>query len=304
MHKISGRWKYGLLLALSTMVMWGVLPILLKGLEEALDPLTVTFARFFLAAALLTPYLVFRGNLQNPHLLLSLQTGGFLLLAGVFLAANYIAYILGLERSTAEASQVVIQIAPMLLLLCGVLIFRERLSATQWLGFATFVIGLGLFFHQRMAELFISVSNYGLGIWLVVLAGLFWTVYAILQKFLLKSFNSPEIMMSIYWLGALIFLPFSDFSTLSNLNSLHWILLLFCGLNTLIAYGCFAEALAHWEASRISATVTLAPLVTVGIVQLIPLPGVAAETLTIISFTGALLVVIGSMMAALTGSNK
>ena len=52
------RWKLGLLLALSTATMWGVLPIALKGVLETLDPLTTTFFRFSLAAVLITPYLV------------------------------------------------------------------------------------------------------------------------------------------------------------------------------------------------------------------------------------------------------
>ena len=40
------------------------------------------------------------------------------------------------------------------------------------------------------------------------------------------------------------------------------LVLLACCLNTLVAYGAFAEALAHWEASRVSATLSITPLVT------------------------------------------
>ena len=84
-------------------------------------------------------------------------------------------------------------------------------------------------------------------------------------------------MVVFYWLGTLVFLPLSDFSGLPGLTGWQWALLLFCGANTLIAYGCFAEALEHWEASRVSATVTLAPLITVGMVQLIPMGGIEAR---------------------------
>ena len=42
-----------------------------------------------------------------------------LLAAGLLLTGNYGLYILGLERTTAEATQLMIQLAPMFLLLSG-----------------------------------------------------------------------------------------------------------------------------------------------------------------------------------------
>ena len=67
MTVLSGRWKLGLLLACSTALMWGVLPLALKGLMTTLDPMTTTFFRFFIAALLLTPYLVIGKKLLNRH---------------------------------------------------------------------------------------------------------------------------------------------------------------------------------------------------------------------------------------------
>ena len=74
--------------------------------------------------------------------------------------------------------------------------------------------------------------------------------------------------------------------------------MIFCGFNTLIAYGCFAEALAHLEASRVSAVIALTPLLTVLIVQLIPIEGIVAEPIGALSLLGALMVVCGSVTAA------
>jgi len=105
-------------------------------------------------------------------------------------------------------------------------------------------------------------------------------------------------MLVFYWIGALAFLPFTDFTPLPELSSLQWGLLAFCGLNTLIAYGSFAEALVHMEASRVSAVIALTPLLTVAIVQLIPMQGIVAESLQAISLIGALMVVCGSITTA------
>ena len=41
MHVSSGRWLYGLLLALTTALLWGILPIKLKEVLQVLDPVTV-----------------------------------------------------------------------------------------------------------------------------------------------------------------------------------------------------------------------------------------------------------------------
>jgi drug/metabolite transporter (DMT)-like permease len=295
---VSGRWKLGVLLALSTAIMWGVLPIALKGVMATLDPLTTTFFRYSLAAVLITPYLLVRNRLPNRAKFRSPKLALQLLTAGALLAANYGLYIMGLQRTTAEAAQVMIQIAPMLLLLAGLWIFKERFSRAQWLGFVSFASGLVLFFNHHLGDIFGSLNSYKLGLLCILLAAICWTGYAIVQKFLLQQFNSAETILVFYWIGTLIFLPLADFSLLSELSAVQWALLAFCGFNTLIAYGCFAEAMVHVEASRVSAIIALTPLLTVGIVQLIPIPGIAAEQLGILSIIGACMVVCGSIITA------
>ena len=82
-------------------------------------------------------------------------------------------------------------------------------------------------------------------------------------------------------------------------------MLAFCCLNTLIAYGAFAEALEHLEVSRVSAVLALAPVFTIGSLWIASrfAPGLLEpEGLTIASVAGALLVVGGSALCALGGS--
>ncbi len=298
MTATSGRWKLGILLALSTATMWGVLPIALKEVMETLDPMTTTFFRLSLAAVVITPYLIARRRLPNRSKLRSPKLFLQLLAAGLLLSGNYGLYIFGLERTGPEAAQVMIQVAPMLLLLAGIFLFKESFSVTQWTGFAAFASGLLLFFNHHLADIFVDLNDYGLGLLMIIVAAVCWTGYAIMQKILLQEFTSEETMLAIYWLGTAVFLPFCDFSTLGQLTGLQWALLAFCGFNTLIAYGAFAEALVHVEASRVSATIALTPLLTVAIVQLIPIVGIVVEPLGLLSVLGALLVVCGSITTA------
>jgi EamA domain-containing membrane protein RarD len=67
MHSTSGRWQLGFVLALTTTVLWGLLPIALKGLLTTMDASTVTWYRFVFAAVFTLVYLlIFTRPLQLP----------------------------------------------------------------------------------------------------------------------------------------------------------------------------------------------------------------------------------------------
>ena len=278
--------------------MWGVLPVALHQVTPTIGPATSTFFRFFISALLLTPYLLITQKKHNGHKLKSKKLALQIIAAGILLTGNYGFYILGLEKTSAEATQVLIQVAPMLLLLAGLWIFKEQFSSSQWLGFIGFALGLILFFERQLSQLLVEFSDYGVGLLFIILSAIFWTGYAIIQKFLLNDFQSSETMLIFYWIGSLVFLPLSDFSAMGQLSAIQWTAVLFCGINTLIAYGCFAEALAHLEASRVSAIIAITPLFTIAIAQLVPISGMPVEPLTALSVLGAILVVSGSITTA------
>ena len=121
MHRTTGRWKLGFLLALCTALLWGMLPIALKLLLGAMDVYSITWYRFLAAALILGAFVVRRVGLPGPR-----QLGGaglwLLLIASLGLTGNYLFYLLGLDYLSPGAAQVVIQLAPMLLLLGGLVI--------------------------------------------------------------------------------------------------------------------------------------------------------------------------------------
>lgn len=300
-HTTTGRWRVGLALALVATLMWGLLPVALKGLLRTLDPTTATWVRFAAAALVLAPFVLLRGGVHPRGgagrgflLLLFVATGG--------LCANYIFYVLGLQHLTPAAAQVVIQLAPMFLLLGSLVVFREPFAPFQWAGVGAFTAGLALFFNRRIEELLVSPGDYALGVALVAIAGLLWAVYSLAQKQLLQSLSSVRVMFLIYVAGTAAFLPFSRPLAILDLDAVGLLLLAFCALNTLVAYGAFSEALEHWDASRVAASLTTVPLVTLVVVEIVDAasPGVLpVEPLNALSVAGALLVVAGSMAASL-----
>jgi len=301
MHQTTGRWKLGLLLALITAFMWGLLPIAIKVLLQSMDPWTITFYRFSGAALMMGSYLVLKRQLPEIRHLRGTVLG-LMIIAIVGLCANYIFFLFGLSLTSAATTQVLIQLAPMLLMFGGLFLFGEHFSRSQWLGFAVFITGLLLFFNRRLLVLLGGGSDYTWGVLAIIAASITWAAYALAQKQLLRSFSSMGIMLIVLLVGSTFFVFKADLGQVATLDELGLGLLLFSSLNTAIAYGAFAEALNHWEASRIGAVLSLTPVITVISLNLLSywLPQrFAAESLSWLTLTGIAVVVGGSMLTAL-----
>ncbi|MDX1977147.1 MAG: DMT family transporter [Pseudanabaenaceae cyanobacterium bins.68] len=295
LHRSSGRWRLGLFLALTTTFLWGILGVALKVTLQQVDPYTVTWFRFSTAFLVLLIHLA--ATQQLPSWSQFRPALPLLAIATISLLVNYICFLLGIAQTSPSNAQVIIQLAPVFLGLGSLIIFKERYTPLQWLGLSTLTLGLVLFFHAQLLTLVTNVDNYIWGSFLVVVAAVTWSFYALAQKQLLQQLSSYTIMMSIYGISALVLTPFAAPTKLFEISSLHWSSLIFCAINTLIAYGCFAEALDHWDASRISAVLTLTPLVTLATVALVAnfLPSLFnAEPITLLSILGAVLVAVGS----------
>ena len=301
LHRPSGRWHLGLGLSIITVCMWGVLPIALKITLQEMDGFTLTWYRFLVATIVLGAYLAARRQL--PRLRGHGGTDYLLLLLVVLgLGSNYVLYILGLARISPGAAQVLIQLAPAMAMLGSLFFFKERFSRIQWSGLFIMASGMVLFLHNKLGEVLFNLGEYALGVAFIFLAAFTWAVYALAQKQLLNVLSSGGVLIFVYCGSTLLLLPAAAPAKILELGNLRLGLLAFCALNTLIAYGAFSEALAHWDASRVSAVISLTPLATLvmGRMGSALFPEVVPpEQITRLAYTGALLVVAGSMMIAL-----
>lgn len=302
MHQITGKSVVGFLLALTTAILWGMLPIALKIVLDVLSANTITAIRFLAAAVIVGLWLAARGKLPAIKLLFQPKVAWLMLIAVAGLLSNYIMYLSGLNYLSAETGQVVIQLAPFLMMLGGIVIFKEKLLLWQKIGAVTLVSGLLLFFNERLWQLVIQAGSETVGVLLVIAAAITWAAYALAQKQLLVNYSSKQIMYLLYVAGTLCFMPVSDYAPLLTMSYLHWALLIFCCLNTVVAYGAFAEALHHWEASKVSAVLAVTPLFTILFANitgnLFP-DFLQAQQLNLWSWLGALMVVTGSALTAL-----
>ncbi len=301
MHQAKQHHVAGFLLSLTAAAMWGVLPVALKELLAGMDASTVVWYRFVVAGVALFAWLLFRDSL--PAIMqVPVKVRWALLIAALGLCGNYYYFAYSLNYVNAETSEAVIQLTTLFLILGGVIVYKEPFEGIQKLGTLLIAAGLLLFFHDRLAVLASLDNQETIGVLIVVLAAVTWTVYALLQKQLLQSFSSVQILFVIYLVSVIVLLPIISPSQLLDLSGFQLALLAFCCLNTIVAYGCFAEALNLWDASKVSATLALAPLFTIGSLKLIVFlnPDYAfSDRLSWLSIVGALLLIVGSVLTAL-----
>lgn len=300
MSSAERRWA-GLLLSLLTAFMWGTLPIALQLLMQSLDVNTITWARFVFSAAFVWIVLQHRGQLPALRSF-SRRT---LLLSGVAivaLMANFLFYLVGLDHLNPEASGIIIQLAPFLLMAGSVLFYGERMTPLDVLGALVLFGGLLLFFNERLGLLFGGLNDYTFGVVAMLLAALTWSVYGLMQKTLLRVMNSMQLTLLIYTGGAVLLLFFSAPASILTLGWVPLMVLLYGCLNMVIGYGAFTEAMRVWQAAKVSAVIALAPVVTIVCMPLAvwlwPAHYSSSE-LNLWSYVGAALVVAGSMLSAL-----
>lgn len=291
----------GFLLSLVAAILWGVLPIALKELLAGMDAATIVWYRFLVAGVVLGAWLFYQKKLPAIRSMSS-SVRWTLIVAALGLCANYSLFSQSLNYVNGETSEAVIQLTTLFLILGGVVFYKEPFEGIQKIGTLFIIAGLGLFFHDRLSFLTNLENQETIGVVIVFFAAVTWTVYALLQKKLLKNFSSVQILFLIYGFSIVALFPFVSPLKLIQLNGFQWGLLSFCCLNTLVAYGCFAEALNLWDASKVSAVLALAPLFTIASLKLIVFmnPDYAfSDRLTLISIIGALFLVVGSVLAAL-----
>ncbi|NBI42582.1 EamA family transporter [[Haemophilus] felis] len=289
----------GFFLAFTAACMWGSLPIALQQVLHTMNAETVVWFRFFVAALGLFVILKFSHHLPNLNHL-RLKHWLFILLGILGLSINFFLYNIALLYIPPTTSQVFSPLTSFGMLIAGVWLFKESFSFHQKLGLILLVVGLILFFNQKLED-FLQLSLYVKGILICIAACMVWVVYGVTQKLLLQRLSAQQVLLPIYSGCCLVFLPVANFSQVIELDLFQLGCLLFCCLNTLVAYGCYAEALNRWDITKVSAVVTQIPILTLifsEVLHLVAPDSFMYENLNYLSYLGAVTVVSGALLSA------
>lgn len=296
MHRLDH--SKGVFYSVVAAIMWGVLAIALKVALNELPSASIVWVRFFFAFILLLAYLLYK---RPQSLIIFKKPPRKLIIASLALAFNYYGYMVGLEYTSPGTAQVFIQLGPVLFALAGIYIFKEKINWKHIVGFIIVLAGLGLFYREQIIEM-TSHKTYSLGILWVIGAAVAWAVYAIYQKDLAHQTSTNQLNIFIYGFCSVLFAPFPSYGSFLHLTIGNWLLLLFLGVNTLVAYGAIALAFRHLASSKVSVIITMNPLLTFALMFLfgqLNVTWIAPEHFSLLSITGALLALGGAVFIIL-----
>ena len=284
-----------------TAVSWAVLAIGLKfGLHFASSG-TIAWIRMVVAFLCLFAFYLVRGR---SKLSILVQPPLVAVFAGLALALNYWGYMKGVELTNASTAQLMIQLAPMTLVLIGIFYFKETPSSLQTLGFIAALSGFILFYWDQVLVHTQDHDQFAEGNLWIIAAAAGWAIFAAIQKVLLQRFSAQQFNMLIYGISVLALAPMVHFSEIQTWSFGVWVLMIAMGLNTLIAYGALSEAIKRIPASHVSIIITANPLLTIflmGVLTYIEVKWIEPEPIAWRGFLGAGLVVTGVALTVFRG---
>lgn len=299
MNQPQHNWKLGLTLSLITVLFWSTLPVSLKISLDVMDAWSLTWLRFVFAAVFTAILLTSRGRLHQFKSL-TVNDWLWLLLAALMLVANYLLFLYGLKMTSPANAQVFIQMAPLLMTMGGVLLFKESFSRLQLKGALSILLGMGLFFNDQIKH--IINNDFTAGFWVMFAAAATWAIYALIQKRLAAKLSSQAILLFIYVFASIVLFFGTDTKSWHQINSTQWWAIAYACINTVGAYSAFAEALNHWQASRVGMVLAMTPVFTLFFINafaaLFP-ELLDKEQIQTWGLVGVALIVTGSMLASL-----
>lgn len=235
-------------------------PILVR-LSE-LGPMATGFHRFLLAIPL---YWLIAANLPRTEQAEGDETPrsirDFLLIgmAGLYLAADIMAWHYSIQMTTVANSTLLANVAPVFVVLGGWLLFRTRVTGTYLIGLAAAMTGV---FILSRASLSLSQDHF-LGDLLGVLTAVFYAAYQMSVERLRRRFSTMTIMKFAIPVSALFMVPaaLASGEELFPVTLAGWAFLIALAAGPQVfGQGLIAWALAHLPVAFASVSLLVQPV--------------------------------------------
>jgi chloramphenicol-sensitive protein RarD len=243
-----GEERRGYLYGLTAYVLWGFFPIYFKLLAPS-PPLEILAHRVIWSVLFISVVLLvmrnwrFLGRIVRDRRLL-----GGITLAAVLIGLNWATYIYGVNSSRVVETALGYFITPLVVVLLGVTVQRERLRVWQWIA-----VGIG-----ALAVAVLTVDYGHLPYIALVLAASFGS-YSLIKKRLAlppaEGLFIESAVLAVPALGYLTWLNATGGAEFGHVSAGHTVLMLLSGVATAVPLLLFAAA-----ANRV-------PLVGIGILQ-------------------------------------
>ena len=223
----------GLLAAIGSFVIWGVLPLYLKPLKPV-GALQIISHRIFWACVLVLLWLLVRGDLgklrhtlTNPALMRRLTA------TAVLITANWLAYVWGVAHGHVVETSLGYFINPLANVLLGVVILRERLNPAQWTA-----VGIA-----AGAVVYLGVAT-GSPPWIALTLAVSFSTYGLIRKVAqveaLQGLGVETLILMPLALGYLLWCEANGTGAFGHTGAVMNLLLIGCGPVTAVPLFLFA----------------------------------------------------------------
>lgn len=214
-------------------ILWGLLPVFWKLLSGVNSAYVLAQRIVFSCLFCLIVILIRKNGSEIGTILRDKKQRRLYLACGLLISVNWGVYILTVAMGRILEASLAYYMNPLFSIVIGAVVFRERLSAVQWVSVALAFVGV-----------MYSVLMYGNVPYLAIIIGLSFAVYGAIKKGI-KAESSVSICMetmSVLPL-ALIFILYaqlSGFTSFSSLTGTEMLLLALSGIVTSVPLMLFA----------------------------------------------------------------
>ena len=256
----TGGSTRGALYALGAYLLWGVLPLYFLQLKPT-GPFEVVAWRIILAFAfclllltVLRTWRPFLAIVRQPRLM------GLTALAGVLIYINWQTYLYGALTNHVIETSLGYFINPIVTVLLGVIVLRERLRVVPWIAIGLAVVAVA-----------VIVIGYGAFPWIALTLAFSFGFYGLVKKQIGPAVDAVSgLTLESLWLLPvaaiqLVFVANLTGITLGTAGALHTVLLLLAGAVTAVPLLLFASGARRVPLTVIGLLQFVAPIIQFGI---------------------------------------
>jgi DME family drug/metabolite transporter len=294
----QGSSTRGLLLIVLAAVLWGTVGVAIKALYGLADTNPLSIGFFRLAIAVPALFWACWLTLGVRMFRVARRDLALMLLLGAMMALYQVCYFGAIAQvGVAIAVLITLCIAPVLVALLSLWLFREKLTPKLILALTFALIGTALFvdFQPHGG----AQGNAVIGVLLALGSAFGYAVITLCSRTLARRYHPLQSLTIGFGTGAMILLPFAIANGVVNYPVVGWVLLLYLGLvPTVLAYVLFLSGMRYTTATVASITTLLEPMTSTLLAWLF-----FKEQLTLLGLLGGILL-LGAIVLLFTDSQK
>jgi chloramphenicol-sensitive protein RarD len=245
------QYRNGIIYTTVAFLAWGVLPFYWKALG-AVPSFEILAHRILWSFVFISIILLFRGNIQVKRLLGDPGTRKSLIITGMLIGVNWFTYVYAVNSEHLVEASMGYYINPLLSVLLGIVVLKERLNLLQVIAFLLACMGV----------LYLTI-DYGRLPWIALLLASAFALYGLFKK-TMKVEPMPGLMIETLILlpvalGIVVYQMIIGRGAFLGISLMTDSLLIFAGVVTVLPLYWFAQGARRIPLSSVGFLQYIAP---------------------------------------------